>query len=169
VPNFAKAKSEGLTFNINRDTIPSYLTPARSSPPSRPLSPPGTPLVTSLLGKKRPYFTVNDSGGARRPAFDGINTVGWLGMRSGWLAATWVWTDNDGFVQQADIFFNRAYTWGVFDKCDAQQAFEVGNVGTHEVGHTVGLDHLSDPNGYATMYPYASSGEVRKRTPTTAT
>jgi hypothetical protein len=160
VPNFAKAKSEGLTFNINRDTIPSYLDASQVIAAIK-----ASFEAWDTAGGENPYFTVKDSGGARRPAFDGINTVAWLGMRSGWLAATWVWTDNAGFVQQADIFFNRAYTWGVFDKCDAQPAFEVGNVGTHEVGHTVGLDHLD--NSYATMYPYASSGEVRKRTPTT--
>jgi hypothetical protein len=162
VPNFAKAKSEGLTFNINRDTIPSYLDASQVIAAIE-----ASFAAWDTAAGTGQYFTVNDTGGARRPAFDGINTVGWLGMRSGWLAATWVWTDNKGFVQQADIFFNRAYTWGVFETCNAQQAFEVGNVGTHEVGHTVGLDHLSDPNGYATMYPYASSGEVRKRTPTT--
>jgi len=164
VPNFAWAKPGGLTFNINQSSIPSYLK-ANANQVIDAIK--ASFAAWDTAAGTGQYFTVNDTGGAPRPAFDGINTVGWLGMRSGWLAATWVWTDNKGVVQQADIFFNRAYTWGVFETCNAQPAFEVGNVGTHEVGHTVGLEHLSDPNGYATMYPSASSGEVRKRTPTT--
>jgi hypothetical protein len=163
VPTFAKARPLGLTFNVNPSTVPSYLT----------LSDAVSAINASFAawdeaGGASQYFTVNESGGAAGPALDGNNTVGWAYIvPTTVLAATWVWTDNKGVVQEADIFFNRAYTWGVFETCNAQPAFEVGNVGTHEVGHTVGLDHLSDPNGYATMYPSASSGEVRKRTPTT--
>jgi hypothetical protein len=162
VPNFAKAKPGGLTFNINPSTIPSYLDAGQVIDAIK-----ASFEAWDNAGGTGQYFTVNDTGGAAGPAFDGNNTVGWLpDMGPGVLAATWVWTDINRVVQQADIFFNSAYTWGVFKTCNAQQAFEVGNVGTHEAGHTVGLDHLRDPKGYATMYPYASSGEVRKRTPT---
>jgi hypothetical protein len=162
VPAFARANPNGLAFNINPSTIPSYLDASQVIAAIK-----ASFAAWDTAGGTSQYFTVNDTDGAAGPAPDGNNTVGWMPMGPGVLAATWVWTDINRVVQQADIFFNSAYTWGVFDKCDAQQAFEVGNVGTHEVGHTVGLDHLRDPNGYATMYPYASSGEVRKRTPTT--
>jgi hypothetical protein len=163
VPAFATANPKGLAFNINPSTIPSYLDANQVIAAIK-----ASFEAWDNAGGENPYFTLKDTGGAPRPAFDGINTVGWLDMGPGVLAATWVWTDIHRVVQEADIFFNSAYTWGVFEACNAQPAaFEVGNVGTHEVGHTVGLDHLRDPKGYATMYPYASSGEVRNRTPTT--
>ena len=41
------------------------------------------------------------------------------------------------------------------------------NVGTHEVGHVVGLGHLEDANAMATMYPSAPKGEIKKRSLTT--
>ena len=115
------------------------------------------------------YFNVNDTGGAPRPAADGINTVGWVKIiPKNVLAAAWVWgvenEDGSVTVTEADIFYNDFHKWGVFSTCDAEGRFEVGNVGTHEVGHVVGLDHLSDPDSYATMYPLAPKGEVRKQT-----
>jgi hypothetical protein len=60
--------------------------------------------------------------------------------------------------------YNAFHRWDVFSACDASGKFEVANIGTHEVGHTVGLDHLSDGGAYATMYPTASKGEERKQT-----
>ena len=164
VPAFATANLNGLAFNINPSTIPSYLDASQVIAAIK-----ASFEAWDDTGGTSQYFTVNDTGGAAGPAFDGNNTVGWLpDMGRGVLAATWVWTDNKGVVQQADIFFNRLYTWGILSDClSATNTYDVQNVGTHEAGHTVGLDHLRDPKGYATMYPYASSGEVRKRTPTT--
>ncbi len=60
--------------------------------------------------------------------------------------------------------FNAFHKWDVFGACNAEGRFEVANIGTHEVGHTVGLDHLEASGAYATMYPTASKGEVRKQT-----
>jgi hypothetical protein len=144
VPNFAKAKPDGLTFNINQSSIPSDLK-ANANHVIDAIK--ASFAAWDTAGGTSQYFTVNDTDGAAGPAPDGNNTVGWMPMGPGVLAATWVWTDIKGVVQQADIFFNRAYTWGVFETCNAQPAFEVGNVGTHEAGYTVGLDHLSDPKG----------------------
>ena len=59
------------------------------------------------------------------------------------LAAAWVWTDADDNVVQADVFFNAFHKWGVLSACDEPGKYDVGNVGTHEFGHVVGLDHLS--------------------------
>ena len=38
------------------------------------------------------------------------------------------------------------------------------NVGTHEVGHVIGLAHVQDKDAMATMYPSAGKGEVKKQT-----
>ncbi|MEE9248527.1 MAG: matrixin family metalloprotease [Dehalococcoidia bacterium] len=159
VPSFADAKPNGLTFKINDGSIPGDKSAAIVAIHAAfdawdNVSDVGT------------YFTVEDSGGASRPAFDGINTVGWVKIvpRSV-LAGAWVWVDNNtNEVVQVDVFYNAFHKWAAFTVCDAQGRYEVGNVGTHEFGHVVGLDHLSDANAYATMYPSAAKGEVRKQT-----
>jgi hypothetical protein len=165
VPNFAKAKPEGLTFYINPSSIPSYLDASQVIAAIK-----ASFAAWDKAGGARQYFTVNGTGGAAGPALDGNNTVGWAYIvPTTVLAATWVWTDNNGVVQQADVFFNAFQKWGILSACNSptNEAYDVQNVGTHEAGHTVGLKHLRDPNGYATMYPTASKGEVRKRTLTT--
>lgn len=159
VPAFAIANPNGLAFNINDDNIPLNEQEA----------------ITAIedafsawddVSTTATYFAVNDTGGASRPLADGNNTVGWVKIvPRNVLAAAWVWVDDaTGEVAQADVFYNAFHKWGVFTTCDDQSKFEVGNIGTHEFGHVVGLDHLSDPGTVATMYPTASKGEVRKRT-----
>lgn len=123
----------------------------------------------NAVGKS--LFAVNSTGGASGPAADGNNTVGWVGIVPTYvLAGAWIWTtDINGVetVTDADIFYNLFSKWGVFSVCNAQSKFEVQNVGTHEVGHVVGLGHVSDPGAMATMYPSAPKGEVKKQTLTT--
>ena len=72
--------------------------------------------------------------------------------------------DDDGNVAESDIFYNAFHKWGTLTDCDSEKRFDVAGVGTHEVGHVVGLDHLSDPGAFATMYPSATKGKIRKRT-----
>lgn len=115
------------------------------------------------------FGTISDQGGASGPAADGNNTVGWARLvPRNTLAATWVWTETiDGvdYVTDADIFYNVSHGWGVFDTCTSTETrFEVENVGTHEVGHVIGLAHVRDAEAMATMYPSASRGEVKKKT-----
>jgi hypothetical protein len=112
-------------------------------------------------------FSINPSGGASGPAADGNNSVGWVKIvpRSV-LAATWIWTEN-GVVSDVDVFFNQFHKWANLSVCDEVGRFDVGNVGTHEVGHVIGLAHLEDANAMATMFPSAPKGEVKKRTLTT--
>jgi hypothetical protein len=62
-------------------------------------------------------------------------------------------------------FFSTRYPWGVFTSCSAGNGtYEVGNIAAHEVGHVLGLDHLSDSGKKATLYPSAPVNEVLKRT-----
>lgn len=158
VPKFANANPNGLVFKINRDSIPI----------DKDLATQGIRdsfAAWDAVNTSSPYFTINNTGGASGPAFDGNNTVGWAFIVPTYvLAATWTWTDTNNNVVQTDVFYNSFQKWGVFTTCNGQSSYEVGDIGTHEIGHTVGLNHLSDPNAYATMYPTASKGEVRKRT-----
>jgi len=159
-PLFARANATGLAFRVNDASIPIDRTAALQAIGDSFAAWDGaTPLA---------YFSVSDTGGAARPAQDGVNSVGWakLAPKSA-LAATWTWTDASGRIVEADVFFNSLHSWGVLSACGSASVYDVADVGTHEAGHTVGLDHLSDPGRLATMYPSAPRGEVRKRTLTT--
>lgn len=161
VPRFANANPHGLAFNINRNSIPIDKDAATAAISA-------SFAAWDSVDLSNAYFTVNPTGGASGPAVDGNNTVGWVGLvPKQVLAAAWVWTDESDTVTEADIFFNSLHKWGVFTSCNQQDRYEVGNVGTHEIGHVVGLDHLSAECGCATMHPTAAKGEVRKRTLTT--
>lgn len=110
------------------------------------------------------FFSLAASGGTARPAQDGTNHIGWARIvPKTVLAAAWTWTDESGKIVESDVFFNVDQPYRVLSSCGGS-SYDVENVGTHEVGHSVGLDHVSDPGKTATMYPSAPSGETQKRT-----
>lgn len=83
------------------------------------------------------------------------------------LAVTYTWRWNDG-TAESDTLFNTSFAWTNLgaegDGCyeTAGNVYDVGNIGTHEFGHTYGLDHPSGAR-FETMYAYGYSGETLKR------
>lgn len=83
------------------------------------------------------------------------------------LAVTYTWRWNDGSVE-SDTLFNTSFSWANLgaegDGCyeNAGNVYDVGNIATHEFGHTYGLDHPSSAR-FETMYAYGYSGETLKR------
>jgi hypothetical protein len=83
------------------------------------------------------------------------------------LAVTYTWRWADGTVE-SDTLFNTSFVWGNLgaegDGCieTAGNVYDVANIGTHEFGHTYGLDHPSSAR-FETMYAYGYSGETLKR------
>lgn len=59
-----------------------------------------------------------------------------------------------------DIIFNSFQKWSVEQN---SKAFHIGNIATHEIGHSVGLDDLYD-EAYSeiSMYGYSKKGEIKK-------
>jgi len=90
--------------------------------------------------------------------FDETNESGYFGG-GGIVAITPVWFFLNGQIVDADILFNGAEF--MFTTSGQPGRFDVGDVGTHELGHLVGLDH----SGWAgaTMYPYVDPGVVLQR------
>jgi hypothetical protein len=81
------------------------------------------------------------------------------------LAVTYTWRWSTGEVE-SDTLFNTSFRWGnlsAADGCDetAGAVYDVGNIATHEFGHTYGLDHPSGAR-FETMYAYGYSGETLK-------
>ena len=98
-------------------------------------------------------------------AYDGTNCRYWA--NAGWspgtvAVATW-WYNASNQILEADIAFNsQHYTWST---AGASTAMDVGNVGTHEEGHTIGLlDMYGGADFPHTMYGYVANGETIRRT-----
>ncbi len=74
---------------------------------------------------------------------DGVNIIGFgpLGA-TGTLAQNtkWYYTGS-GEIIDSDIQFNTDYTW---DTAGSIDDYDVQNVGTHELGHTLSLEDLYD-------------------------
>ena len=97
---------------------------------------------------------------------DGINCRYW--SSSGWGAGTiavasWWYYTATGEIVEADIGFNaQYYTWSC---SGAAGDMDVGNIGTHEEGHTIGLlDMYGAADSEKTMYGYGATGETKKQT-----
>ena len=77
------------------------------------------------------------------------------------LAVTYTWRWSDGTIE-SDTLFNTSFTWANLG-AEGDGCYEnAGNIGTHEFGHTYGLDHPSGAR-FETMYAYGYSGETLKR------
>jgi hypothetical protein len=159
---FGKARAGGLTFNITAGSIPSYLGAGTATQAIQD-------SAAAWNAVSPGYYTVNTSGGATRPGQDGNNSIGFARLvPKTTLAAAWVYQDTvTGQVTESDVFYNNSYTWAALSGCNSASAVDLQNIGTHEIGHTAALDHVSDAGKQATMYPSAPKGEVRKRTLTT--
>lgn len=121
-----------------------------------------------------------------------INILGNGSLTSATLIADTISPDNNNEVYFADISSSSAIAvtiiWGIFggpiagrvlvewdqiyDDIDfdwssngESDKMDFGNIATHELGHSVGLDDLYDANcSKETMYGYASDGETKKQT-----
>ena len=132
----------------------------------------------SAPGDVLPTFSSNPSGSAP-PTRDGTNVIGWRRLvgrgAASVLAATYIW-DDGATILEADICYNTKHDWAANPAIApgstvCGEGFDVQAIGTHEIGHMVGLGHVTDDgdafNGDeadATMFGSAAKGELRKQT-----
>lgn len=98
-------------------------------------------------------------------SLDGYNVVSWqpIDGPDGILAqAAYRFDLSSKLMSEFDIVFDTDETWSTTGE---PNKFDVQNVGTHEVGHTLVLEDLYDSaDSEQTMYGYSSPGETEKRT-----
>jgi len=103
-------------------------------------------------------------------ANDGTNIVCFGSLGAGILAQNSFWFYGDshpnpllvGKLLDSDIKFNTDYTYATNG---SGGAYDVQNIGTHELGHSLSLaDLYSASDSEKTMYGYGTLGDIEKRT-----
>ncbi len=94
---------------------------------------------------------------------DGINLVNFGSLAQGTLAENVFWYNpTTGRLYDSDLEFNTSYQWAT---TGAAGYFDVQDIGTHELGHSLSLaDLYGSADTAKTMYGYSSDGEKKKRT-----
>ena len=112
-------------------------------------------------------FTFVDNGSTNSTAWgvnDGKNIVCFGSIPdAGVLAVNNFWFySSTGQMIDSDIKFNTNYAWGTDG---SQSKYDVQNVATHELGHSLSLADLYEPaDSEKTMFGYSSAGETKQRT-----
>lgn len=99
------------------------------------------------------------SSGIHLVMFDETNSSGWFPPGSGIVALTPLWFASDGRITDADILYNGSDF--LFTTSQESGRFDIEDVGAHELGHLLGLDHSGHAG--ATMYPYVDSSVILHR------
>ncbi len=92
---------------------------------------------------------------------ENVVKAGYYG-KTDWIAKASINYNLLGYINQAEIIFNRSYPWST---TGASDYYDVQNIATHEFGHWLQLNDLySSTDYYKTMYGHAKTGETYKRT-----
>lgn len=114
-------------------------------------------------------FSQGENTVIKRRSLDYQNIIAWNKISGNALAVTYTWY-NPSTKQAVDIdtIMNSRYAWSYTPppQCSLYPTtYDVQNILTHELGHTVGLnDHYTSAYTNNTMYGYGSKGEVIKDT-----
>ncbi len=106
------------------------------------------------------------TGFAPSGSMDGINGVRFGSLDAGTIGVTVIWGVFGGPIQgrelvEWDQVYNTFYSWNT-DGNPSDMDFE--SIATHELGHSVGLADLYQPEcSEATMYGYGSEGDTKAR------
>ena len=95
---------------------------------------------------------------AKNPKYDDTNIVDFGDLPQSALAQNYTWYIGREIVE-VDLRLNSGYLW---TNVEGVNRYQVMNVVTHELGHQMGLDDLSDPHEGLTMYGLIDKGEFKK-------
>jgi Matrixin len=102
-----------------------------------------------------------DGESGRHIKSDGVNVLD-FGRLDGSLAVAYTWYKGTRILE-VDLRINKfEYRWT--NEKDVKSRYQLLNIVTHELGHHIGLEDLSDPHGALTMYGITGRGEMTKAT-----
>jgi hypothetical protein len=114
------------------------------------------------------FGTVTATTDRPRQRLDGQNMIAFAKGAGGAVGIIRFWIDTStDTVVEFDILLSSNFPWstdlnGAVDDCSGTPgAFDVQAVLTHELGHPVGLEHVT--NDAQTMYGFVATGETHKR------
>lgn len=97
----------------------------------------------------------------RKVGYDERNLID-FGSLDGALAVSYTWYRGTK-IEEVDLRFNSVqHEWT--NVKGGSSRYQLVNVATHEIGHHLGLDDLSDPHGGLTMFGVIGRGEMTKAT-----
>jgi len=153
-----------MTFRTNQSTFPTYMTKTAVQ------SAINSAFSTWDAATSKALFVNGGTTTAKANTKDGVNTVAFGNLGGGYVAAAYGWFNKSKVATEFDITLSTNYTWATNvnmngDCGGAANAFDVGNITTHEVAHPIGLNDLYGSADKAqTAYGYAAYQELSKRT-----
>lgn len=119
--------------------------------------------ISNCSGADRLSFRFNYLGGSGKTVkYDGTNLVEFGNLDSGALAVNYTWYKGDRILE-VDMRLNKeGYSWTA--RQEGKSRYNIANVVTHELGHQIGLEDLTDPHGSLTMFARINRGETGKLT-----
>ncbi len=131
----------------------------------------GIDSTAAATAVKAAFNTIDDEGHPPGDFFllttsDPKITVKWASMDgpgNALAVTTTYYNTASKTIIKADIVFDSGDKWSVnsnYGCAGGGNSFDVQDVATHEIGHAIGLGHVTD--SLLTMYKYASPGETLK-------
>lgn len=105
----------------------------------------GTVRLTGVAASPGPYATGNE---VNEIVID--DTVDGEAFPEGTLAITMNYRQSPNDFAEADIVFNRAYTWNSYRGSVRAGVEDIHRVAIHEIGHVLGLDHPDEHGQHVT-------------------
>lgn len=154
-----KAESIPVLWRFDRRSVPDYLEPEKTLLTVRSAHRVWPQSRTTCSDDDKNELRYNYLGHtAKNPKYDHTNIVDFGSLPQTALAQNYTWYIGKEIVE-VDLRLNSGYKW---TNVDGVNRYQVMNVVTHELGHQVGLDDLSDPHDGLTMYGLIDRGEMKK-------
>ncbi len=154
-----KAESIPVLWRMDLRSVPDYIEPKKTLLTVRSAHRVWPQSRTSCSDDDKNELRYNYLGHtAKNPKYDRTNIVDFGSLPKAALAQNYTWYIGKEIVE-VDLRMSSGYKW---TNVEGVNRYQVLNVVTHELGHQVGLDDLSDPHEGLTMYGVIDRGETKK-------